>query len=74
MAAEHDNFVLLVGTPHLSDDVVAGELRRRVHVTDLDRVEIVTAELGTWAGAMGAAVHGAEAAIAAGQASAEVTA
>ena len=30
--------------------------------TSLDEVEIVTAELGTWAGAIGAAVHGAEAA------------
>ena len=36
------------------------ELRRRVRVTSLDQVEIVTAELGTWAGAVGAAVHGAE--------------
>jgi glucokinase len=38
------------------------ELRRRVHVTSLDSVQIVAAELGTWAGAIGAAVHGAEAA------------
>jgi len=37
------------------------ELRRRVLTTSLDRVELVTAELGTWAGAIGAAVHGAEA-------------
>jgi glucokinase len=37
------------------------ELRRRVHTTSLDEVEIVTAELGTWAGAIGAAIHGAEA-------------
>lgn len=36
------------------------ELRRRVRVTSLDEVAIVTAELGTWAGAIGAAVHGAE--------------
>ncbi|MEP7159272.1 MAG: ROK family protein [Chloroflexota bacterium] len=36
------------------------ELHRRVHTTDLDRVEIVPAELGTWAGGIGAAVHGAE--------------
>jgi glucokinase len=41
-------------------DPIRDEVRRRVHVTDLDRVEIVTAELGTWAGAIGAAVHGAE--------------
>ncbi|HSO29491.1 MAG TPA: ROK family protein, partial [Candidatus Sulfomarinibacteraceae bacterium] len=38
------------------------EIRRRVRVTSLDDVEIVTAELGTWAGAIGAAIHGAEAA------------
>jgi glucokinase len=36
------------------------ELRRRVRTTSLDQVEIVTAELGTWAGAIGAAIHGAE--------------
>lgn len=36
------------------------ELRRRVHTTSLDEVEIVGAELGTWAGAIGAAIHGAE--------------
>ncbi len=38
------------------------ELRRRVRTTSLDAVDVVTAELGTWAGAIGAAVHGAEAA------------
>jgi glucokinase len=36
------------------------ELRRRVRTTSVDEVEVVTAELGTWAGAIGAAVHGAE--------------
>ncbi len=36
------------------------EVRRRVHVTDLDQVSIVRAALGTWAGSIGAAVHGAE--------------
>ena len=36
------------------------ELRRRVTMTDLDQVEIVPAELGIWAGAIGAAIHGAE--------------
>jgi glucokinase len=36
------------------------ELRRRVKTTSLDAVEIVPAELGTWAGAIGAAIHGAE--------------
>ena len=41
---------------------VRAELERRVKTTALDRVELVPAELGTWAGAIGAAVHGAEAA------------
>ncbi len=40
---------------------IRDEVRRRVHVTNLDAVEIVVAELGTWAGAIGAGVHGAEA-------------
>jgi glucokinase len=44
------------------------ELARRVHVTSLRQVELVTAELGTWAGAIGAAVHGAEQATEAGAA------
>jgi glucokinase len=44
---------------------IRDEVRARVHVTDLGAVEIVTAELGTWAGAIGAGVHGAEAAVAA---------
>ncbi len=39
-----------------------GRAHRRVKTTSLDAVEIVTAELGTWAGAIGAAIHGAEAA------------
>jgi glucokinase len=38
------------------------EVERRVHTTDLARVEIVPAELGTWAGSIGAAIHGAESA------------
>ena len=41
---------------------IHAELRRRVRTTSLDEVEIVAAELGTWAGAIGAAVHGAESA------------
>ena len=41
------------------------ELRRRVWTTSLAEVEVVPAELGTWAGAIGAAIHGAEAAAAA---------
>ena len=39
---------------------IRAELRRRVRTTSLDSVEVVAAELGTWAGAIGAAVHGAE--------------
>ncbi len=44
---------------------VREELARRVHVTSLRQVELVTAQLGTWAGAIGAAIHGAEHAAAA---------
>lgn len=40
---------------------IRAELRRRVHTTDLAQMELVTAELGTWAGSIGAAIHGAEA-------------
>ncbi len=39
---------------------IRAEIRRRVLTTAVDEVEIVTAELGTWAGAIGAGVHGAE--------------
>jgi hypothetical protein len=39
-----------------------------VRTTSLDQVEIVAAELGTWAGAIGAAVHGAEEAARRGEA------
>ncbi len=39
---------------------IRAELRRRVRTTSLDAVELVAAELGTWAGAIGAAAHGAE--------------
>lgn len=39
---------------------IRDELRRRVFMTSLAEVQIVVAELGTWAGAIGAAVHGAE--------------
>ncbi len=46
-------------------DPIRAEVSRRVQTTSLSDVEIVTAELGTWAGAIGAAVHGAEAAAAA---------
>ena len=45
---------------------IEAELRRRVRTTSLEGVEIVPAELGTWAGAIGAAIHGAEAAASTG--------
>lgn len=58
--------IVLGGGISAAADLLLGpirdELRRRVQTTSLDDVEIVTAELGTWAGAIGAAVHGAEAA------------
>jgi glucokinase len=41
-------------------DPIRAELQLRVQTTSLDAVTVVTAELGTWAGAIGAAVHGAE--------------
>lgn len=43
-------------------DVIWDEVRRRVHLTPLDQLEIVRAETGVWAGAIGAALHGAESA------------
>jgi len=43
---------------------IRAELRRRVHTTALGEVEVVPAELGTWAGSIGAAVHGAERSVA----------
>jgi glucokinase len=50
-------FDLLIGP-------IRAELARRVHTTSLAEVEIVAAQLGTWAGSMGAAIHGAESAAA----------
>jgi glucokinase len=41
-------------------DTIRDEVRRHVFTTSLDEVQIVPAELGTWAGAIGAAIHGAE--------------
>ncbi len=40
---------------------IEAELRERVRTTALELVRLVPAELGTWAGAIGAAIHGAEA-------------
>lgn len=39
-------------------DPIRHELRRRVHVTDVARIKVVCGELGIWAGAIGAALHG----------------
>jgi glucokinase len=39
---------------------IKAEMRRRVITTPVERVDVVLARLGTWAGAIGAAVHGAE--------------
>ena len=56
--------VVLGGGISAAADLLVGpiraELRRRVHTTSIEAVEIVAAELGTWAGAIGAAIHGAE--------------
>jgi glucokinase len=41
-------------------DPVHQELRKRIHVTDVDQVRVVLTELGPWAGAIGAAIHGAD--------------
>jgi glucokinase len=41
-------------------DAIRDEVRRHVFTTSLEGVEIVPGELGTWAGAIGAAIHGAE--------------
>jgi glucokinase len=39
---------------------IRAEIARRVTITSIDQVMLVPAELGIWAGAYGAAVHGAE--------------
>jgi glucokinase len=41
-------------------DPIRVELRKRIHVTNVDQVRIVLTELGPWAGAIGAAIHGAD--------------
>jgi glucokinase len=59
-----DRVVIGGGVAAAADILLAGiraELRERVRTTALDEVDVVVAELGTWAGAIGAAVHGAEA-------------
>lgn len=39
---------------------IRAEIARRVRTTSVDDVALIPAELGTWAGSIGAAVHGAE--------------
>ncbi len=52
---------------------IRAELRLRVRTTALERTELVIAELGTWAGAIGAAIHGAETVGSAGSAGASAS-
>jgi glucokinase len=58
-----DRIVLGGGVAAAGDllfDPIRAEIRRRVTTTAIDEVTLVAAELGTWAGSIGAAVHGAE--------------
>lgn len=58
-----DRIVLGGGVAAAGDvlfDPIRAELARRVRTTALDAVTLVPAELGTWAGAIGAALYGAE--------------
>jgi glucokinase len=56
--------VVLGGGVAAAGDLLFGpiqaEVRRRVRTTDVNQVDIVPAELGIWAGAIGAALHGAD--------------
>lgn len=63
-----DRVVIGGGVAAAGDAILApvrAEIVRRVKTTFFDPEAVVTAELGTWAGAIGAAVHGAEQAAAA---------
>lgn len=65
VAITPDRVVLGGGVSAAADlllEPIRDEVRRRARTTAVDQVEIVIAELGTWAGAIGAAVHGAESA------------
>ena len=48
------------GAGDLLFDPVRLELRKRIHVTNVDQVRVVSTELGPWAGAVGAAIYGAD--------------
>jgi glucokinase len=57
-----DRVVVGGGVARAGDLILAparDEVQRRVRDTPLEDVEVVTADLGTWAGAIGAALHGA---------------
>lgn len=53
----------VAGAGDLLLEPIRAEVRERVRVTDLDAVEIVPAQFGTWAGSVGAGVHAAEASV-----------
>ncbi len=50
----------VAGAGELLLEPMRAELRRRVHIADAAGIQVVPAELGKWAGAIGAALHGAE--------------
>jgi glucokinase len=50
----------VAGAGELLFGPIRDEIARRVRTTSIDEVRLVPAELGTWAGSIGAAVHGAE--------------
>ena len=61
-----DRVVIGGGVSAAGDLILASardEIRRRVRTTSINEVELVIAELGIWAGAIGAAIHGAEQAV-----------
>jgi glucokinase len=66
VAAISPDRVVIGGGVAAAGELLLGPIRdemwRRVRTTALDEVEVVTAELGIWAGAIGAAIHGADAA------------
>ncbi len=58
-----DRVVIGGGTAAALDlliEPIWSEICDRVHFTPLDRLQVLPAQLGVWAGAIGAAIHGAE--------------
>ena len=47
----------VAGAGEMLLEPIREELQRRVHVTDVARIDVVCGELGIWAGAIGAALH-----------------